>query len=76
MSTLTFNPISIFGKNALGTTPTINKILSRISTTWKHHKEYRRSIAELSACSDRTLHDLGIYRSDIPRLVRKPINDQ
>jgi uncharacterized protein YjiS (DUF1127 family) len=30
---------------------------------------YRRTVRELHACSDRDLADLGIHRSDIPRIA-------
>ena len=35
-----------------------------------HSPQERAAIRELSAMSDRELHDLGIYRSDIDQVVR------
>jgi uncharacterized protein YjiS (DUF1127 family) len=38
---------------------------------FKDWRSYRRTIAELSALSNRELSDLGISRSDIPFVARK-----
>ena len=40
-----------------------------LSQRLQRYLTYRRGVAELSACSDRTLKDLGIYRGDIQRLA-------
>lgn len=32
---------------------------------------YRRTLAELQACSDRDLADLGFHRSELPRIARE-----
>lgn len=45
--------------------------INRLSTARSKRQEYCRAFNELTACSDRVLHDLGIYRCDIPRLVRE-----
>lgn len=37
----------------------------------ERRKHYRRSVYELSLCSDRDLRDLGISRFDIRRLSRE-----
>jgi uncharacterized protein YjiS (DUF1127 family) len=42
---------------------------SRIST-WKR---YNRTVAELSALSNRELSDLGISRADISRVAREAV---
>jgi uncharacterized protein YjiS (DUF1127 family) len=42
--------------------------LVRFIQSWK---SYNRSLSELSRLGDRELADIGISRSDIPRLARK-----
>ena len=37
----------------------------------KRYRRYKNSVAELSRLTDRELRDIGISRSDIPRIVRK-----
>lgn len=48
---------------------------ARLSLALRRRKAYNRTSAELSACSDRDLNDLGIARTDIPRLARDAAND-
>lgn len=36
---------------------------------WAMHREFRAVVKELSAYSDRALDDLGVRRSDIPRIA-------
>ena len=41
------------------------------NTTWAYQKSYRKSVYELSKCTDRELRDLGIFRNDIGRIARE-----
>ena len=43
------------------------EVLKTRYSTWQR---YRRTVSELASLSDRDLADLGISRSDIPRLAR------
>lgn len=47
----------------------IEALIQSVSERLRLYREYRRGIAEMSACSDRVLHDLGIFRCDIRRLA-------
>ena len=38
--------------------------------TYKKWRNYRRTVNELSALSNRELNDLGIIRGDIPAIAR------
>ena len=44
--------------------------LGFLQTSHGHSPQERAAIRELSAMSDRDLHDLGIYRADIGQVVR------
>ena len=46
------------------------EVLKSRYTTWKR---YTRTLQELEALSSRELADLGISRSDIPRLAREAV---
>lgn len=41
----------------------------------RRHRIYSRTLAELSALSDRELADLGLSRFDIRRVAREAAND-
>ena len=41
-----------------------------LSDYFARRRAYRRAERELEAMSDRELSDLGIFRADIPRVVR------
>jgi uncharacterized protein YjiS (DUF1127 family) len=47
---------------------TMFEVLKSRYSTWKR---YARTVQELEALSSRELADLGISRSDIPRLARE-----
>jgi len=66
MNAQTFDTASIRGtaKPSIFTAP---------FAAFDRYRMYRRSVAELEACSDRDLSDLGIYRCDIRRLSREAI---
>jgi len=53
----------------------ISKRLNHITWSIARHitntTRYRRTVRELSALSDRELHDLGIVRCDISRVARQ-----
>ena len=76
MTTATLNPTATLDHKVTDVAQTTRNILSWITATWANYREYHRAVAELNACSDRTLHDLGIYRGDIPHLAREAIRDQ
>ena len=38
--------------------------------TIRNYRNYRRTVAQLNALSNRQLDDLGIVRGDIPEIVR------
>jgi uncharacterized protein YjiS (DUF1127 family) len=42
-----------------------------LKTRISNWKRYNRTVSELSALSNRDLSDLGISRTDIPRLARE-----
>lgn len=44
-------------------------LLSQIVRFLKQWKRYNSNLRELSQLGDRELHDLGISRSDIPRVA-------
>lgn len=54
-------------------TGTVRRLFAPSLAALDRYKTYRRSVAELEACSDRDLSDLGIYRCDIRRLARASI---
>lgn len=43
--------------------------LAGISDAWGRWRLYRRTLAEMSALSDRTLADLGLHRSMLKRVA-------
>lgn len=45
----------------------------RLLNSIRRYRAYRRSIAEMNACSDRVLTDLGIRRCDIRNRARKSV---
>lgn len=70
MTTLTQSlPVSLGGSNQQ-ITKGFAALLERTLTRLKQHIEYRRSVAELDACSDRMLADIGVYRGDIRSIAR------
>ncbi len=73
MTTWTMNATGFSNIPRVDLTGTILRYLARARKTWMKYKEYRHGVAELNACSDRVLQDLGIYRSDIRRLSREAI---
>lgn len=75
MTTLTANTTQTLEHGAAGLRQTIAARLDRAATAWSRYQEYHRAVRELSACSDRALRDLGIYRGDIKRLVRDATYD-
>lgn len=42
-----------------------------LKTRYGNWQRYKRTVSELASLSDRDLADLGIARSDIPRLARE-----
>lgn len=65
MATLTQSlPVSLGGSNQ-PIAWTFAAFLERTLARGKQNIEYRRSVAELEACSDRMLADIGINRDDI-----------
>lgn len=43
-----------------------------IRKAYKEWRDYRNTVSELSRMSERELNDIGISRSDIPFVARRP----
>jgi len=71
METDTMNTQTFDTASTLGTAKP--SIFAAPRVALERYKAYRRTVAELEACSDRDLTDLGIYRCDIRRLARESI---
>lgn len=48
---------------------------NQLQVSWARHKVYRKTYEELSALSDRDLHDLGIARGNIKQLAMETAHD-
>jgi len=70
MATVTQSlPVSLGGSSqqiTAGFAALLERTLARI----RQYIEYRRSVAELEACSDRTLEDVGVPRTEIRHIAR------
>lgn len=69
MTTSTLHQVGAFGETSRVNPKAQPHILKRASDGFQRYFEYRKAVAEMSACSDRTLRDLGIFRGDIRRLA-------
>lgn len=73
-------PTSIFDRlstqEGLGVplTQKLKRSVLRFGRWWLHHQDYRATLNELSALSDRELDDIGIVRVDIPLIARQSAN--
>ena len=48
-------------------------MFNTLKTRYSRWQRYSRTVAELEGLSNRDLADLGIARSDIPRLAREAV---
>ena len=56
----------------------INAMFRRLRNVWRYirrEREIARSIALLANLEDRTLHDIGLHRSQIPHVARYGLDD-
>lgn len=44
--------------------------MTSLMGAWRQHNKHRKAENELARLSDRELADLGIFRADIPSVVR------
>ena len=56
-----------------GLAASLASLLRRLGRDRALRQAFRRTVAELDACSERDLHDLGIARCDIPRIAREAV---
>lgn len=70
MATLTQSlPVSLGGSNQ-PITAGFAAFLEGAIVRLKQNIEYRRSVTELEACSDRMLEDIGLHRNNIRNVAR------
>lgn len=48
-------------------------LFTMVRKAWTEHKQYKRTVSELQALSDRELRDLGISRFNINDIAREAI---
>ena len=73
MTTWNMSTSELFGALGEDSPTTTPNFIIRAKEAWEKYKKYHRCVAELNACSDRSLRDLGIFRDDIQSLAREKI---
>ena len=66
-------PVSL-GGSSQQITSGFAALLERTLARFNQYREYRRSVSELDACSDRMLEDIGVYRGDIRTIARDRVS--
>lgn len=51
----------------------MSRFTNRLADSYRRYREYRATVYELTMLEDRELADLGIMRTDIPRIARSAV---
>lgn len=51
-------------------------VFAGVKARFARHRLYRQTLAEMQALSNRELADLGMHRSEIPRIARQAVFDR